>query len=287
MTTLRNPGERQGTIPVTAVHTVEEVNAMLTALRLTGVKLALAEMSAEPWFGCLPFLDKLWKLLKAETTRRENNGLRRRLKAAQLTSAAEPTVIRERREQYGLTGDALEYLMGGAWLSRGLTVIVVGPTGTGKTDFGSALCRGLMMAGHRAACFGFRTLMMELCALFNGSSADEYRRKLAWFCRADVLMIDDFCSGELRVGTDAVLCDLVDCCQTRRRGLIIVSQSPVGQWVRYLGQGPLAEACVDRLMNHATVIETRGASKRSHRPVNLTALAADDGASPGEKRDEN
>ena len=112
----------------------------LSKLKLSAFRLALEEQMQNPQYAELSFEERLGLLVDIETTRRANNRLRRRLKSARfpLQATIEDLDLSARR---GLKRAQVLELAQGAWVRRHLNLLVIGPTGAGKTYLSCALGR--------------------------------------------------------------------------------------------------------------------------------------------------
>ena len=122
----------------------QPVLEQLTTLGLTGFRAALETQQHNAQYAELTFEERLALLLDAECTRRADNRLRRRLQAAHfaLPATLEDLSFSPSR---GLDRRRVLELAQAEWVPRHLNVIVLGPTGAGKTYFacavGQAACR--------------------------------------------------------------------------------------------------------------------------------------------------
>lgn len=55
----------------------------------------------------------------------------------------------------------------------------------------------------------------------------------------------------------------------KTRSTIITSQLPVSKWHSYLGEPTLADAILDRLLEHVERIEVKGESMRSNKNIEV------------------
>ena len=105
----------------------------LTQLRLSAFRTALEEQLHNPQYADLPFEDRLGLLVDRECTHRDNNRLQRRLKAARLSL---PATIEDfdLSPSRGLDRRLVLQLAQGEWIRQHLNILVLGPTGVGKTQ---------------------------------------------------------------------------------------------------------------------------------------------------------
>ncbi len=116
----------------------------LDHLRLYGLRAALADQLVSAQYADLSFEARLGLLVDAEWTARTNANLKRRLKSAHLHQEASIEDL-DMASARGMDRAQLLSLAAGDWITRSLGVIVLGPTGSGKTfvacALGHAACR--------------------------------------------------------------------------------------------------------------------------------------------------
>jgi len=131
----------------------------LYQLRLHGMAKAFREQMEQPEADGLPFTDRLALLVDREATERESRHLKIRLRHArlQLNACVEDIDYRSPR---GLDKALLLRLAGCDWIRHHNNVLIVGPTGTGKTYLACAL-------GQKACRDGFNVVYRRAPRLFN------------------------------------------------------------------------------------------------------------------------
>ncbi|HEV1992464.1 MAG TPA: ATP-binding protein, partial [Candidatus Dormibacteraeota bacterium] len=115
----------------------------LVALSLTGMAAALKEQLERADYGALAFEDRLGLLVDREATERENRRLERNLKAAKLRTSAciEDLDFHHPR---GLDRAQILSLADAQWVGAHRNVLIVGPTGVGKTYLACALAHAAL-----------------------------------------------------------------------------------------------------------------------------------------------
>ena len=117
----------------------------LEQLRFFGMLKALEEQMQMPDIGELGFEERMGLLLDREFTERENRRLKTRLRKAKLRQSAcvEDVDFRHPRK---LDKTLFMHLAGCRWLKEHNNVLLIGPTGVGKTYL------ALYTSGFRDSC---------------------------------------------------------------------------------------------------------------------------------------
>lgn len=249
----------------------------LHALRLPAMAAGLAEQSDSPAHCGLSFDERLGLLVDRELTERENRRLQRYRKAAKLRTDAVVEDIDFRRQR-GLERSAILGLAEAGWVTSHHNIAVVGPTGVGKTFLACALANAAIRRGHSALYLRASRMLDELAiARVDGRLA---RLTSAW-ARIDVLVIDDFLLRPL--GPDQAA-DTLEIIEDRAglRSTIMTSQLPITAWHQALGEPTVADALMDRVLQHLHRIELAGESMR--RPAPTVATGAKEAPVDNPKR---
>jgi DNA replication protein DnaC len=128
--------------------------------------------------------------------------------------------------------------------------------------------------GHQACREGWTVLSLRLprllqeCPLAKGDGRSGKRRTA--LATTDVLMLDDWglapLSDDHRRDLLELLADRHDC-----RATLVTSQRPVEHWHEAIGEPPLADAILDRLVHNAYKLACKGESMRNRQaPVPRT-----------------
>jgi DNA replication protein DnaC len=231
----------------------------LARLNLRGMARALLEQRERPDYQALDFEDRLGLLVDRELQDRENRRLARYLKAARLRSAAclEDLDFHHPR---GLRRAQVLALAAAHWVTAHQTVLIVGPTGVGKTYLACARAQAAIRQGHTALYLRVPRLLSELAT----ARADgRLPRLLAAWARVEVLVLDDFALRPLSPEQAAELLEVIED-RVERRATIVTSQLPVALWHEALGDPTVADAILDRLVHRAHRLELHGDSLRRH-----------------------
>jgi DNA replication protein DnaC len=229
----------------------------LRRLALPGMARAFAEQLERSEYWSLSFEERLGLLVDREVLDRDNRRLERNLKAAHLRTSACIEDLDFTRSR-GLDRGVVLRLAEAAWVADHRNVLVIGPTGVGKTYVACALAQAALRRGHRALYLRVPRLLDELVL----ARADgRLPRLLTAWSRIDVLVLDDLALQPLAPARAA---DLLEVIEDRHglRSTIVTSQLPVAHWHEALGDPTVADAILDRLVHSAYRIELRGDSLR-------------------------
>jgi DNA replication protein DnaC len=228
----------------------------LRKLRLPAMAAALLEQREQPDYHQLSFEDRLGLLVEKELLQRDNRRLERMLKSAKLVPGAVVEDV-DFAAHRGLDKTAFTSLVRSSWVAHHHNVVIVGPTGVGKSFLASALAHHAIREGHRALYARTPRLLDDLAL----ARADGRLSKLmASLARCDVLVLDDFVLRPLTNDQAADLLEVVD--DRSRHSTIVTSQLPVKLWHEGLGDPTIADAILDRLLERCHRIELVGESRR-------------------------
>ena len=165
------------------------------------------------------------------------------------------------RSPRGLDRALFQKLAEGDWIKGHDNLVLVGPTGVGKSWLAAAL-------GHKACRDNQSVLYQRVPRLFEdlalGRGDGRHPRLLRSLGRADLLILDDWGLEPLDAGARH---DLLEILEERygRRSTMITSQLPVDRWHDIIGDPTYADAILDRLIHNAHRIELTGESLRRGR----------------------
>jgi DNA replication protein DnaC len=235
----------------------ESLHAMARQLRLTGLGGQINDLLNLAQQEQNSYLDFALKLLETEINYRNRRNLEKRLKTAKMPRDHDLANWND-SSQSGVTRHQLIQLKECLWLEQNFNLILMGPSGTGKTYIAAGLCNEALKIGYRAA---FRTMdqINNLLKMkdITKSAAREYELLL----KSDLLVIDDIMMFPIEKKQAVSLFNLIDYLHHDASIIVTTNKSP-DEWVKVLDDEVLATAILDRILFKCEVIKLTGKSFR-------------------------
>lgn len=232
----------------------------LAELRLAGMAAALQEQLTNSACAGLGFEERLALLVDRELHHRHDKRLAALLKRARLKYPQACIEDVQAGGGRGLNRNAFTQLALSRWVEQGMTVSVIGPTGSGKSWLACALAQQACRRAHSALYLRVPRLAEEL-RILHGKGG--FATWLASLARTEVLVLDDWALAPLEAATRADLLEIIDDrAGTAGRATILTTQLPVEHWHAWLGDPTMADAILDRLLAKEHRISLKGDSLR-------------------------
>ncbi len=144
------------------------------------------------------------------------------------------------------------------FIKRKENIIVTGASGVGKSYIAQAI-------GFQACIEGYKVRYSNTARLFTRlkiSKADgTYIKELQKLQKVNLLILDDFGLQAFDNNAREILMDIVED-RYNKQSTIISSQIPVSVWYDIIGEGTIADAVLDRIVNSSHRIDLKGESLR-------------------------
>jgi len=225
--------------------------------RLSGIANTLDPVLTEAETEQMSYLDYTIKFLDAEARHREVRDLERRTKAARLPMFHDLDNY-DFTVDNGLSKTQLNQLRELNWIEQLFNIVLMGPSGTGKTFIAAGLCNDAIKHGLKAY---FRTMddisqMLKMKDITRSAAAD-YKR----LSKAHLIVIDDIMMFPLEKQTAVSLFNFINKLYETTSFVITTNKAPK-EWAQMLNDEVLASALLDRLLYRCEVINLTGMGYR-------------------------
>jgi len=230
----------------------------LRELRLAGMAAAIEEQSTSSASSALPFEERLALIVDREVHHRSDKRVSALLKRARLKYPQAAIEDVDSRPGRGVERAAFSSLALSRWVDEATTIVISGPTGSGKSWLACALAQHACRRAHSALYLRVPRLNEELRVLHGNGGFATWLTGLA---RTDVLILDDWALAPLDPAARADLLEIIDD-RAGSRATILTTQLPVEHWHSWIGDPTIADAILDRLLAKQHRITLKGESLR-------------------------
>jgi len=226
-------------------------------LKLTGIGADLDTLLINAQKEQTSYLDFALALMDAEIIYRNQQNLQKRMKIAKLPLSNNLDTWQD-NQQKGISKQQLSQLRECFWLEQNFNLVLMGPSGTGKTFIAAGLCHDALKKGYKA-CFRTMEQLNYLLKMkdFTKTATREYQTIL----KADLMVIDDIMMFPMEKKQAVSLFNLIDHLHQNASMIITTNKSP-DEWVNVLEDEVLATAILDRLLFKCEVVKLSGKSFR-------------------------
>lgn len=236
---------------------LEIIKQYARALKLSELRTSPEEILHQAQIDRPSYVTFLRDVLQKEVKKREESQLNRRIKMARLPH-------NHNLDSYdysfagGLTSSQLTQLRELVWLEHVYNLVLMGPSGVGKTYIAAGLVYDAVKAGYKAY---FRT-MEEIINIIKmrevtSKAMNAYRRLL----KANLLAIDDIMLLPIKQNEATAFFNFINQLHEKCSIIITTNKSPK-KWAETLEDEVLASALLDRLLFHCEVVKLTGNSYR-------------------------
>ncbi len=234
-----------------------QIQSSLQRLHMPGMAMCWKTITETHQTDKLSLTDGLEMLLQSELDNRQNNKIERLIKNASFRQRATIEEL-ELSESRGINESIAHRLATGEYLKNGATIVISGPTGTGKSFLATALGERACRQGYKVRYYTVQRLFDELkLARLEGHELKFFEKTE----QLDLLIIDDFGMKKLEGQQQNDFEQIIDD-RYHKKSLILASQLAVADWYSIFSSEMLAEACLDRVVHKSIRIELKGNSLR-------------------------
>lgn len=225
--------------------------------KMGGLASCLDQMLIEAEKNSISYLDYTINIFKAEASQREYNDVQKRLKSARLPHFHDLNTFDYSFEN-GLSKARLNQLRELDWLDQIYNIVLMGPSGIGKTFLAAGLCADAVQKGYRAY---FRTMEEIINMLkmkdFTATAMADYKR----LNKANLIIIDDIMLFPVEKLQAVALFNFINQIYEQTSFIVTTNKAPA-DWAVMLNDEVLATALLDRILYHSEVIKLTGESFR-------------------------
>lgn len=237
---------------------IDELVPLLKKLRLSGILHTLELRTKQAVEDNLAHEEFLLRLVSDEVERRDAKMLDQRVRRANF--------------EHAKTLEDFDFLFNPAvpkakvidlatctFVDRHRNVLLIGPSGVGKSHIAQALGHRACLIGHKVLYVAASDMLKQLRAARGDGS---YDRRLLRFTSPDLLIIDDLGLKPLTMDEPIDLYDIVRL-RHERASTIVTSNRALEELPSIFGDPLLSSAAMDRLLEEAHVIVIDGDSYRN------------------------
>lgn len=237
---------------------LEMITTRMEELGLSFMSAGLESFLADQVRSQAPLMESIGELMDLELIPRKERMARTRLKVSGIPQGKTLEDFDLSWIKGGMTEKQFKELSTLAFIERKENVVLLGPSGLGKTHLMTALGRKACQNGFTAY---YITALDLLERLQRSREAGKLKQKLTWFGKPHVLLIDEVGYENLSSEQAALFFQLVNT-RYEQGSVILTSNKPFGKWGEIMADDAVATATLDRLLHHAHILSLKGDSYR-------------------------
>ena len=237
---------------------IDPLTQRLESLGLTVIAGSLESYLGAPERGDETLMESLLALIDIEYTARKERSARTRLKLSGIPAMKSLDYFDTSWLKGGLSVPKLKELKSLSFIERKQNVVLLGPSGLGKTHLMLALGRHACLSGYSAYYMSCRD---ALEILRRADEQNRLKRKLKWLEKPHVLLLDEVGYEPLSAEQAYLFFQLINA-RYETGSIIMTSNKPFGKWAELMNDEAVATAMLDRLLHHAHIFSLKGDSYR-------------------------
>ncbi len=234
---------------------------MLKQLRLSGILDSIEARNRQAIEEKFSYMDFLAIVIQDEIARRSQKRL---VSAVRRANFRNQKTLEEFDFSFnpGINRALIMELASCRFMEEKVSVLIVGPCGTGKSHIAQALGHSAIRKGHDVL---FTTTSRMLAQLHAARATNSFERQVAKLISCDLLIIDDFGLKPLAGLQDEDFHEVISE-RYERRSTIVTSNLDIPEWPDAFPNRILGAATIDRLRHGAYKIVLTGMSYRAAAP---------------------
>jgi DNA replication protein DnaC len=235
----------------------EELEQLLKNLRLRRVLEVYDEQLKAAEKEDVSYSEFITRLVRAQWHSRQEGALEWRIRRANLPERLSLETFPYAR-QPGVSRKQIRAFAELEFIAKAENIVLVGPTGVGKTGLSCGLLLKALENGYRCQFVRAQDLFDEMYASLADRSTRQLLKRLA---RLDVLLIDEFGYLNLKPEQSNIFFKLMEE-RYRQHATIITTNLDYDEWPNFLGNRPMVEALLSRLRHYCHTVRIDGPSLR-------------------------
>ncbi|WP_428067733.1 IS21-like element helper ATPase IstB [Chryseobacterium gambrini] len=236
---------------------IKQIKQYAEALRLTNLKKNPEDILHKAQIDKPTYTDFVLDILSVEINNRKAADLERRLRLARLPKMHDLDLY-DHNVSNGIIRSELNQLRELLWLEQCYNLILMGPSGVGRTFIAAGMINDAVRNGYKA----YFITMEELTNILKmkeitSNALNAYNRLL----KAHVIAIDDIMLFPINKQQAVAFFNMVNQLHEHASIIITTNKSPK-QWAETLEDEVLATALLDRLLYKCEVVKLNGSSYR-------------------------
>jgi DNA replication protein DnaC len=236
---------------------IEHLDEAAKRLRLYYTRKNIHQLILEAKQDNLSYLEFLCKIMDQEIENRDRRDFENRLSRARLP-------VRHNLDEFdydfasGITKPQMSELRQLLWLDNAYNIILMGPSGTGKTFIAAGLVYEAVKAGKKGYLMTMEDIVTTLRMKDLSPSAMTNYRKII---NADLIAIDDIMLMPVKKEEATAFFNLINTLYEKTSIIITTNKAPT-EWTSIIDDEVIITALLDRLMYKCEVIKLTGKSYR-------------------------
>ena len=234
----------------------QEIKQLCSQFALTSISTNIDQIVSEAEKNGTGFMQYTLDRLKNEAAYRLSKDQAKRMRAAGLPKSTNLEIYDA--EKNGLKAIRLAQLRELNWIDQLFNIVLMGPSGTGKTHLAAGLCSEAVKAGYKAYFRSMEDIINTLKTKdFVKSQMVEYKRLI----KANIIVLDDIMLFPLEKNLAVAFFNFINHIYESTSIVITTNKKPT-EWAKMLDDEVIATALLDRLLFRCEIINLTGESHR-------------------------
>lgn len=246
----------------------DRIAARMNELGLTFMSAGLESYLQEQSRNEKSLIESIDELIELEYIPRKQRMAKTRLKVSGIPQLKRLEDFDLEWPKGGITKQKFKELSTLAFIERKENIILMGPSGLGKTHLLLALAHKACIEGYTAYHISCIDLIERL---MRAREINRLKSKLKWFQKPHLLVIDEVGYENLTAEQSSLFFQIVNA-RYESGSMIITTNKSFSKWGEIMSYDAVATATLDRLLHHAHVISLKGDSYRMKDRLKIGAV---------------